>query len=371
MSNLKNQIYILHKRKYFKTMFVLLFITFTISVSLNYFQNMEYITKEKEYYEIQYQNVLELKRSASIINSSEQNPQYTFLEEVTPVLIDLNINIEDVNKKIIAETKYLELLNNPYSSIIGRMSFIEDIDNKLILNSHLIENDIQAYTSPYELKLSNINIIFSDVFIVLIMLICIYLLIPLIIEDFEIGTYKTIYTSNVSKSKLIIMRILIHIISFILMIIIILFIYMFLIYLIFGIGDMNHPVILNNNFFTLLDYENNGGYYFVNLKDLLMIKLVLLSALIMFISTFYGLIASILRSYNYYFGALILSVVLIYGLNNLNTNRFIKYIPMISYDFNTLINGADINLIIYFIILLISTIFSFSLIGIVHSNIDY
>lgn len=146
------------------------------------------------------------------------------------------------------------------------------LHEKLSVNQYLIQKKLTPQNSPFECNFFNlINLLCSDYYPLLLTAIFLLMVFDICSSEFENGTYKTLYTTSISRVNILKAKFLFMLTLSVLYILLILFIFQAA-GLLFGIGSPDYPYLVNSVISTILKAD---GYmlliFFANLLFLIAI----------------------------------------------------------------------------------------------------
>lgn len=235
------------------------------------------IQKDHSFREEQTQ-VLHYERSiiSSIASSLEMQLQYTPYDQEEPDLrerYDLwkATNLATIDYAIyrqapeyygydkVADVAYasskaiLELQENEFydGEIDESGKTLQDVQNDVAYYAYLNEHQMSMYSTPYEPTFLNFILqLFQNETMMLLIIVTAFIITDQICFDFDCGSYKTIYTSSLSRSNIMSAKIINSLILILISFIIALLLFAFIPITQHGFGSLQYPYMLNNNLIT-------------------------------------------------------------------------------------------------------------------------
>lgn len=267
---------------------------------------------------------------------SKERENYYFLYQIYENFDSSNID----NKKLVLDTKNL-IVNRELNRIKnGFFNPYNKSEKELKMESKLIkyykDKNVEIYSTPYENNTWNFFYNYfkdnSSVCITLFIILCIT---PIIIcYEFENDVYKILYTSPMSKLKIMFTKLLITLIFSTLIFLISLFISFVITYFMYGLGEVFYPYLLNDGTIILgINYISQS--FMIILFNLL------------FMTQFAFLVSYIIKKQSEAMTFIGLCMLIVYVFGNYKIVREVyKYIPLFFSQSDAIINNEfGVNLL--------------------------
>lgn len=259
----------------------------------------------------------------------EMDKKMLFLSNTAMAVNNITMNIKDANIRLRYTNDLLKILSKDYNLVqefsIFKALSKKEINEKIKINSYIIENNIKAMSSPYEPSFSNfLYLLIRYPYIFIILLLPVLLFFNLSADEFNYGTYKIILSRPISRSKIIIAKIFLGMMLF-LSSLIILLCFSYLSFKINGVdGNFSYPAIyssgrihpLNELLLNTLIMYIISGMFFIALSSLLGILLKEGSNVLIIFTLLFILAYTLFDNFNLSEKELMYSPFLIFKINN-------------------------------------------------------
>ncbi|MDD6771803.1 ABC transporter permease subunit [Inconstantimicrobium porci] len=218
------------------------------------------------------------------------------------------------------------------NTIVAPADNIENLKNNIKMNSLLLEKKIVPIFTGVSMEGYNFFRIFlNSPFSILIAIVVIILCADVVSSEFDSNTYKLLFTQPVSKSKILISKLLAMIILSVFILLFVLTIFFISLGIINGFGSSEYPI----------QYFKNNVIQYIGIGKFIMLEITMLVCMIIFMASLSVFMSSLFKNTSM---SMAVSIIISIALYMITTKGMLKSIaslnPFAYFDISSVLQGT-------------------------------